>query len=107
MLKLHQGLDDDVMTRKLPSLCTRVLGQTDESGRRVADLKSCSLTVTSRCLILCLTPITFVLGTIMLISKGTNTEEERNLSTRTALTRLQSTWSCLVPSAVSDFFWYQ
>lgn len=73
MMKLHQSLDDDILTRELPSSCTCVLGQIDKSGRRVANPKCYSLTVTFRCVILCFIPMTFALGMIMLISKGLNT----------------------------------
>lgn len=77
MLKLHHGLNDDVVTRELPSPRTGILGKIDESGIRVANLKCYSLTITYRCLTLCFIPTTCVLGMIMLIQKGKNTGKRR------------------------------
>lgn len=45
MLKLHQCSDDKVVAGELPCPFPCVPGQTDEPGRRGADLKSYSLTI--------------------------------------------------------------
>lgn len=45
MLKLQQCSDDNVVTGELPCLFPCVPGQIDEPGRRGADLKSYSLTI--------------------------------------------------------------
>lgn len=116
MLKLQQCSDDNVLTGELPCPGTSVPGQTEEPGRRGADLKGYPLTISDRCLILCFIPMlvwvypppSLYFGDDYVdFRKYKYWEEERKLSTKAAFTRLQWAWPCLLLPAVSNFFWYQ
>lgn len=112
VLKLQQCSDDNNVTGELPCPGTCVPGQTEEPGHK----RSWSQELLTNNFWQMSYPLLHRVYPSPSLNFGDDYvdfrrykywEEERKLSTKAAFTRLQWAWPCLLPPAVSNFFWYQ